>query len=224
MTQIVLADDHKIVRQGLRTILEAEHDFSILGEASDGLETVKMVEDLKPDVLVVDIMMPNLNGLEVTREISNKSNKTKVIILSMYDNESYILEALRNGALGYVLKSSESIYLCQAIREAVAGRRYLSPPLSDSAIKSYIEKTKESIVDVYETLTSRERQVFQLVAEGNTNSQIADRLYISSRTVEIHRSNMMRKLGLHKYAEIVKYAVKKGLLDSNKDPLNDEKK
>ncbi len=224
MISIVLADDHHIVRQGLRALLELEPDFSIIGEVGDGLETVHLVEHLKPDVLIVDIMMPSLNGLEITRRISQRFPKTRVVILSMYTNESYVLESLKNGAYGYVVKCSEGIHLVQAVREATGGRRYLSPPLSDEAVKAYAEKAKETSMDIYETLTTREREVIQLLAEGYKNGEIAARLFISARTVEIHRANLMRKLGLRNYADLVRYALEKEILPQKDRPLQNNKK
>lgn len=224
MIRIVLADDHHIVRQGLRALLELEPDFSIVGEAADGLEAIHQVERLKPDVLIIDLVMPGLNGLEVTRLISQRFPQTRVVILSMYTNESYVLEALRNGAFGYVPKCSEGIHLVQAVREAAAGRRYLSPPLSNEAVNAYAERTKETSVDIYETLTTREREVLHLVAEGHTNAEIAVRLFISPRTVEIHRASMMRKLGLRNYADLVRYALEKGILPQKDSPLQNSMK
>ena len=165
-TTIVLADDHHVVRQGLRTLLETEPDFGVVGETGDGLEAVDLVGQLQPNVLVVDLMMPSLNGLEVTGRVRERSPQTQIIILSMYSNEAYVLEALRNGAAGYVLKDSNSDDLIKAVREAVIGRRYLSPPLSELAIEAYSQKSKATNLDIYETLTSREREVLHLAAEG----------------------------------------------------------
>ena len=212
MTTIVLADDHQVVRNGLRVLLEAEPDFSVVGEAGDGLEAVRLVERLQPDVLVLDLMMPGLNGLEVARQVSQRSPQTRVVILSMYDNEAYVLEALRAGAAAYVPKESTSAELVRAIREAVAGRRYLSPPLSERAIEIYIQKAESAALDPYETLTAREREVLHLVAEGHTNAEIAARLFVSPRTVETHRANLMRKLGLHTQTDLIRYALRRGIL------------
>jgi two-component system response regulator NreC len=212
MTTIVLADDHHIVRQGLRTLLEAEPDFRLIGEAGDGLETAQLVERLKPDLLIIDLMMPGLNGLEVTRQVSQRSPHTRVVILSMHANEAYVLEALRNGAAGYVLKDSNVADLVQAVREVVAGRRYLSAPLSERAIEAYLQKAEAATLDPYETLTTREREVLHLVAEGHTNAEIADRLSISPRTAETHRANMMRKLDLRTQTSLIRYALRRGIL------------
>ncbi len=210
--RIILADDHTIVREGLRALLEVEVDFSVVGEAADGLEAVRLVERLGPDVLVVDLTMPGLNGLEVTRQVSRSMARTRVIVLSMHSSEGYVLKALSNGVAGYVLKESCAKDLVRAIREVVAGRRYLTPPLSKLAIEAYLEKAENSSADRYETLTTREREVLQLTAEGYTSAKIGARLFISLRTVEVHRANLMRKLSLRNQLELIRYALRRGIL------------
>jgi len=212
MTTIVLADDHHLVRQGLRALLEAEAGISVIGEAGDGLEALQLVEQLSPNILVLDLMMPGLNGLEVTRQLAKISPKTRIVVLSMYANEAYVLEALANGASAYVLKDSQSGDLLHAVREVAAGRRYLSPPLSDRAIEAYQAKAKAARLDRYETLTTREREVLQLTAEGHTNTEIASRLGISARTAETHRANLMHKLVLHTQADLIRYALRRGII------------
>jgi two-component system response regulator NreC len=212
MTTIVLADDHRIVRQGLRALLEAEADFSLVGETGDGLEAVRLAERLRPDVVVLDLMMPSINGLEATRQIRNCCPKTHVVILSMHADEAYVLEALKNGASGYVLKDSSADDLARAVRGVVAGRRYLSAPLSERAIEVYIQKAQETPLDAYEELTNREREVLHLVAAGHSNAEIAERLSISSRTVETHRANMMHKLNLNSQTDLIRYALKRGII------------
>ena len=209
---IVLADDHHVMRQGLRLVLEAQEDFCVVAEAGNGLDTLTLVERFNPGVLIVDVMMPGLNGLEVTRRVRQRASRTRVIVLSMYSNEAYVLEALRNGAAGYVLKEAHANDLVQAVREVAAGRRYLSPPLSERAIEAYLQKAQEAVLDPYETLTKREREVLQLAAEGRTNGDIAAALYISPRTVETHRAHVMRKLALHTQADMIRYALQRGLL------------
>lgn len=210
--RIVLADDHHVVRDGLRALLEAERDFEVVGEAGDGLEAVKEVEELRPDVLILDLMMPGLNGLEVVRQLARRCASTRVLVLSMHANEVYVLQALRNGASGYLPKESRGTELVQAIREVVAGRRYLSAPLSQRAIEAYVKADGDEDIDPYETLTTREREVLQLASEGNTNAGIAERLSISPRTVEVHRANLMRKVGLASQADLVLYAAWKGII------------
>lgn len=211
-TTIVLADDHHVVRKGIRALLEAEADFRLVGEASDGLETVQLVERLRPDVLVLDLMMPGLNGIEVARQVRQRSPETQVVILSMHANNDYVLEALRAGAIGYVLKEASISELVEAVHDAAAGRRFLSPVLAERAIDAYVRQTQESALDRYETLTDREREVLHLAAEGLTNAEVAERLCISRRTVETHRSNMMRKLKLENQTDLVRYALRKGVI------------
>ena len=212
ITRIALADDHQIVRQGLRALLEAESGFQVVGEAGDGLAAIHLVETLNPGVLVLDLMMPGLNGLDVMRQIKKRLPDTQIVILSMYAEEAYVLQALSNGASGYVLKDSSSADLVLAVREAAAGRRYLSPPLSARAIEAYQEKAKAANLDRYETLTSREREVLHLAAEGLTNAEIASRLGISSRTAETHRSNLIHKLDLHTQADLIRFALRRGII------------
>ena len=209
---IVLADDHEVVRLGLRALLENEPDLQIIGEASDGLQTIDIVKRLNPDVLILDLMMPGVNGIEVTWQVKKHSPLTRVIILSMYSNEAYVLETLRKGAEGYVLKDSTGSDLVKAVREVVAGRRYLSPPLSEHVIDTYMQLAKATTLDPYETLTPREREVLHMAAHGHTNVEIADRLSISPRTVEIHRANMMDKLGLRNQTGLIRYAIQRGIL------------
>lgn len=212
MPNILLADDHNIVRQGLRALLESEPHFRLVGEASDGIEAVRLAERLKPDVLITDVMMPGLNGLEVARQVSRSLPNTRIIILSMYTNDAYVIEAFKNGANGYVLKDSEASDLIQAVKEVISGNRYLSPPLSERALELYMQKLESAPSDPYELLTTREREVLQLVAEGKTSAEIANRLFISPRTAEGHRANLMRKLGLQTNADLIRFALKRGIL------------
>jgi len=215
VTTIVLADDHHVVRRGLRALLEAEPGFQVIGEAGDGLQAVQLVENLQPDILVSDLMMGGINGIEVTRQVCKCSPKTGVVILSMYGSESYVLEALRAGAKAYILKESTADELVRAVHKVASGHRYLGPPLSDQAIEAYMQKAEATKIDPYETLTSREREVLHLVAQGNTNAEIAKKLFISQRTVEVHRANMMAKLGLRTQAQLLRYAVRRGILPPN---------
>jgi len=212
MHTIMLVDDHEVVRQGLRVLLDAEPDLSVVAEATDGIAAVETAVQVKPDIVVMDVMLPGLNGIEATRQIAKRVPGSRVVVLSMYTDESYVLRALKNGAYGYVLKSASVGDLIRAIREALAGRRYLSPPLSDGAIRAYQERASAQSDDALDELTDRERQVLQLAAEGRTNRDIAQRLGISFRTVETHRTNLGRKLGLRTYTELVQFAVRRGLI------------
>jgi len=209
---IVLADDHPVVRRGMQALLEAEPDFSVVGEAGDGLETIRQVERAQPDVLVLDLMMPGLSGLEALRIVRQRSPRTRVVVLSMHSNNAFVVTALKNGATSYVLKGGEEENLVRAVREAVAGRRFLSPPITERAIDAYIEQSRAAPIDPHETLTARECEVLQLAAEGKTGGEIAARLHISQRTVENHRANVMRKLGLKNQSELVRYALRRGLI------------
>jgi DNA-binding NarL/FixJ family response regulator len=209
MIKIILADDHTIVRQGIRSLLDTHADFEVVGEASDGREAIQLTRELKPDVLVVDVMMPGLNGLEVARQVSGE---THVLMLSMHRDEVYVLEALHNGAAGYLLKDTSDKELLQAIRTVATGQRYLSPPFSEYAISSYVEKFDRVGFDLFELLTDREREIFFMVVDGRNSTTIAEELSISPRTVETHRANMMSKLGMNSQTELVKYAIKKGLI------------
>lgn len=213
-TSIVLADDHKVVRQALRALLEANPGFTVIGEASDGLEASRITESLQPDVLVVDLVMGGINGIEVTQQVTQRSPRTGVVVLSMHSNEAYVRAALRAGAKAYVLKEDTSNELISAIRKVAAGHRYLSSSLSEAAIEAY-SKNSSPEMEPYATLTTREREVFHLTARGHSNTEIGQMLFISRRTAELHRANMMRKLNFHSQAEIVRYAIKLGILPSD---------
>ncbi|KAF0174485.1 MAG: LuxR family DNA-binding response regulator [Limisphaerales bacterium] len=213
MTTIVIAEDHHVVRDGLRALLAAQKDFQLVGEAADGLEAAQLVEKLQPDVLVLDLTLPRLHGLEVARQVKKSSPKTRVLILSMHANEAYVLEALRNDAAGYLLKDSTGAELVRAVRDVVAGRRYLSGSLSELAIQAYIQrKTTDTAQDMYEALTDREREVLHLAAEGLNNPDIARKLFISPRTAETHRANVMRKLNFKTQTDLVRFAIRRGIL------------
>jgi len=209
---VVLADDHHIVRHSLRVMLETKVDFRIVGEAEDGLQALELLERLKPDVIVLDVMMPKLGGLEVARQASKRSPATRVVILSMYADEAYVIEALRAGAQAYVLKSCSPEEFVTAIKEAAVGHSYLSPPLSDLAIRAYISAAQASTLKTPEALTPREREVLHLAAEGYTTTQIAEMLSISQQTAQTHRRNMMHRLKIHNQTELVRYAIEKGIL------------
>ena len=211
LTTIVLADDHSVVRAGLRALLEAHPMFSVVGEAADGRETLSLVANLRPHVLILDLMMPGLTGLEVTRHVRQRSPETHIIILSMHRHEAYVNEALRSGAAGYVLKNADADHLVAAVREVTSGRRYLSPPLSERTTGA-AETERASPLACYEMLTFREREVLVLAAEGRRNGAIATRLVISPRTAEFHRANVMRKMGLRTQTDLVRYALRSGII------------
>jgi two-component system response regulator NreC len=212
MISIVLVDDHPVVRQGLRALLEGQPDFEVVGEAEDGEAAIELVNLKRPTVLVLDLMIKGLYGIEVIRQLSNRSTETGIVVLSMYDNEGYVVEALRAGAKSYVLKGSTSEELIHAIREVAAGHRYLGLPLSEHAISIFVQKSEAGDFDLYDTLTNREREVLHLVAQGYTNTEISARLFVSHRTVEVHRANMMRKLQLHNHTQLIQYALERKIL------------
>jgi DNA-binding NarL/FixJ family response regulator len=218
MVTIVLADDHAMVRQGLRTLLESDPQFEVVGEAADGREAIELLKRRMPTVLILDLMMPGLNGLETARKVLRLKSKTRVIVLSMYRNEPYVLEALRIGAAAYVAKESGGAELFQAIREVVAGRRYLSPIISEAAMDSYsamgtiLKKTQAGSPERYDTLTARERKVLQMVVGGATDRDMGDRLKLGSHAVEIHRVSLMRKLGLNTRRQLIRYARQRGIV------------
>jgi two-component system response regulator NreC len=217
MTNIVIVDDHAVVRQSLQKLIELESDFKVVGEAGDGLEAIHIVEQLQPDIVVIDLMLVGMNGIEVTRQVTKHSPKTAVVILSMYGNDGYVYEALRAGAKAYVLKESTSDQLVKAIREAAVGHRYLSPPLSERSIENYAKKAESSVGALHDTLTNREREVLYMAAQGLTNVEIANQLFISRRTVEVHRSSMMQKLGLSTQTDLIRYALQHGILPADPD-------
>jgi two-component system response regulator NreC len=210
MITIVLADDHNVMRQGLRSLLEAEPDFQVIGEAGNGNEAIRLVENLHPDVLVLDMVMPDMNGVEVIQQL--KHTMTSVVILSMFGTEGYVHKAMRSGAKAYVLKQATANELVHAIREVVEGRRYLSRALSERAIDAYVKETLDGNLDPFLALTSREREVLQRIASGCTSKILAKELNVSPRTIEFHRANIMRKLELHSQQELLRYCLRTGIL------------
>jgi len=214
-TRIVLADDHAILREGIRALLEDQSDMTVVGEAADGRKAIELARDLSPDIIVMDIGMPLLNGLEATRQIKHNFPQVAVLVLTMHDNEEYVSHILAAGASGYVLKRAASSELVTAIRAVAAGQSFLSPAVTKLLIEGYMGRQLAApvMVDPFETLTAREREVLQLVAEGHTNSQIAKLLNISIKTVKAHRSNLMQKLGLHDRGELIKVAIQRGIIE-----------
>jgi len=223
MITIMLVDDHPVIRRGLRAVLEVESDFQVIGEAGDGLEAVSLAQSLRPNVMLLDLMMKGINGIEVARQLSRRSVKLGIIIFSVLGSEHYVLEALRAGALGYVLKDAPSEELVTAVRKVADGDRYLCAPLQEQPFLQQLSGGDSK--DWYHLLTTREREVLQLSVQGNTCSEVAGQLGISRRTVESHRANMMRKLGLSSLAGLYHYALQNGtLLNSSEYSVNGEKR
>lgn len=209
---VLLADDHPLVRRGLRDLLDAEPGLTVVGEAEDGLQVIRLAEKLKPNILVVDLMMPNLNGLEVLRQVGHRCPKTRMIVLSMQSAAPYVIEAFRAGAIAYVLKDTAPQELIIAIQHSLLDIKYLSPKLPQRLGDVLMSTSRKDDQDPYGRLTEREREVFQMASEGKTASEIAKLLSISPRTAELHRSRMMDKLGLRNQTELVHYAVRRGIL------------
>ena len=215
VVRVLLAEDHHLVRQGLRALLEREPGLEVVGEAADGLDALHLIQDLQPDVVVLDITMPGLNGLEVLRRVSQRLPAVRVLMLSVHEGEEYVLRALQAGASGYLLKRSLGAELLLAIRAAQHGEVFLSPAISRTVITRFLQGAPpEESKTSYDRLTPREREVFQLIAEGHTNQAIAHRLGISVRTIETHRANLMDKLEIHDVAGLTRLAVHTGLVEA----------
>ncbi len=212
VTNVCLADDCEVVRYGLRSLLERESGFRVVGESTNGLDTIRLVEVLKPDILLVDLMANGMNGIQVTRWVSKHSPATKVIVFSIYENETYVREALSAGAKAYITKRSVLEELPYAMHQVLAGHHYLSANLSELAIDRYLRKTEPSVADPYDALTNREREVLHLMSRGYTTTKIAKVLYISQRTAQAHRFKVMRKLGLRTHTDVIYHAIQHGIL------------
>ena len=211
--RIVLADDHTIIRSGLRLLLEQQPDFKVVAEASDGREAVQLVAKHHPDVVILDIGMPQLNGIEATRQIVAQEPHPNVVILSMHADESYVLRALKAGARAYILKNAAEADLIRAVQAVSEGKSFFSPVISKMLLEDYVRQVREKEVeDSYDLLTPREREILQLIAEGKTNKEIATILGLSPHTVETHRGNILEKLSLHSVPELILYAVRKGII------------
>ncbi len=209
--RILIADDHKIIREGLSYLINRQADFDVAGEAENGRSAIQMVHDLLPDVIIMDITMPDLNGIEATRQILTKHPNIKVLALSMHSDRRSIVEMFKAGASGYLLKDCAFEEITQAINAVVANRKYLSPKLSELVINDYILSSEKAKFSAYSILTARELEVLQLLAEGKTTKQIAFHLKISGKTVDTHRQQLMDKLGIHSIAELTKYALRERL-------------
>jgi len=213
--RIMLADDHTVIRRGLRALLERQSGFAVVAEAADGREAVETAAVVQPDVAVIDIGMPNINGIEAARRITEKRPETAVVILSMHADESYVLRALKSGARGYLLKDSPEEDLIDAIRAVHAGKAFFSPEISKMLAEDYMRQMRQrGVEDSYELLTPREREVLQMLGEGKSNKEVATQLNLSLHTVETHRGNVLEKLNLHSTAEMILYAVRKGIVTS----------
>jgi DNA-binding NarL/FixJ family response regulator len=211
--KVLLVDDHAILREGVHALLAREPDILVVGEAADGQEALEQVTRLKPDVVIMDIVMPRMNGLEATRLITERHPESRVLILSMYDDHEYVVQIIQAGASGYVLKRVVTEDLVRAIREVYAGESFLYPPIAATLIGDYLRVTKGERGDgPGEPLTAREREVLKLIADGHTNQAIAEQLGLSRKTVDSHRANAMRKLDLHDVTEVVKYALRTGMI------------
>ncbi len=211
--RIMLADDHTVIRKGLRALLERQDGFLVVAEAADGREAVEIAASLCPDVAVMDIGMPNLNGIEAARRITEKRPETAVVILSMHADESYVLRALKSGARGYLLKDSPEEDLINAIRAVHQGKAFFSPEISKMLAEDYMRRMRQrGVDDSYELLTPREREILQMLGEGKSNKDVATKLNLSLHTVETHRGNILEKLNLHGMAEMILYAVRKGIV------------
>jgi DNA-binding NarL/FixJ family response regulator len=209
---VLLADDHPIVRKGMRNLLEAEPGFSVIGEAEDGVQAVQLAEKLRPNIMIVDMMMPRLNGLEVLRQLFKRLPDTRFIVLSMQSADPYVMQALKVGAAGYILKDTGPNELVQAIHQVLNGYRYLSPQLNERLIHHFIQKVDSGIPDPLTLLTDREREVLQMTVEGLTSFEIGEKLSLSPRTVESHRQSLMKKLDIKNQLDLVRFALKHGIV------------
>ncbi|HBE45487.1 MAG TPA: DNA-binding response regulator [Deltaproteobacteria bacterium] len=209
--KIILADDHKIIREGLKALLEKQQGIEVIAEAQDGISTVRLTKKLSPDLVIMDIGMPDMNGIDATRMIISETKNVKVIALSMHSDRRFVLEMLKAGASGYLLKDSAFEELTLAINTVMAGQPYLSPKITDVVIREYIHAPQKDEKSVFTTLTAREREVLQLIAEGKSTKQIASSLNVSVKTIETHRQQIMEKLNIHSIAELTKYAIREGI-------------
>lgn len=209
--RLILADDHPVVREGVRALLESDPEFEVAGQAAEGAELLDLVERLQPDVVILDLMMPGMGGLEVTRHLARRPCGPAVLILSMHESEAYVIEAMRSGAAGYALKQAPAGELARGVRTVAGGARYLSPPLSDRVLDAYLKRADPE-QEPEDALTVREREVLRLAAEGRSNADVAKVLLISRRTVETHRARAMKKLGLRNHVDLVRYAIQRGLV------------
>lgn len=211
--RVIVADDHTMIRSGLKSLIDRAADLEVIAEAQDGMQAVQQAQELHPDVVVLDIAMPNLNGIEAARQITSRQERVGIVILSMHSDEGYVLKALKAGARGYILKDSSENDVISAVRAVSAGKAYFSPEISRMMADDYLRQMQQrGVEDSYELLTTRERQILQMLAEGKSNKEVASALDLSLHTVETHRSNILQKLNLHSIPELILYAVRKGIV------------
>jgi two-component system response regulator NreC len=211
--RILIADDHAVLREGLRQLLSLQKDFEVVGEAKDGIEALEQARKLKPDILLLDIAMPRMGGLDVLKLVREAAPETRVIVLSMFEKDAFAQEALRNGAMGYVLKGAPSFEILEAIRDAHAGRYFLSHSIQSTVINGYLSGPQKPATSAYDQLTEREKQVFSLLVQGSSNAKIAEILCVSGKTVEKHRANIVQKLDTASLVEMVRFAIRHGIID-----------
>jgi two-component system, NarL family, response regulator NreC len=211
--RVLIADDHPLIRSGLRALLEREGEFQVVGEASDGYEAIELATHLKPDVAMLDVGMPRLNGIDAAQHISERMAAVRIILVSMHSDEGYVLRALKSGARGYLLKASPEADVLTAVRAVAAGNAYFSPKITKLLVEEYVnEVRRRGVEDSYDLLSIREKEILQLLVAGKTNREISDMLHISVSTVETHRTNVFQKLAVHNLPELILYAVRKGLV------------
>ncbi len=216
MKKIVIAEDHTILREGLKALLSQHPELEIVGEARDGLEAVRVISDLKPDLALMDLSMPKMNGIDAIREVRRCCPATKILVLTVHKNEEYVIASLKAGANGYLLKESTHQELLQAVTHVLDGRPYLSPGISDTIITGYLASRRGEVTSPLDMLSQREKEVLKLVAEGYKNKEIAEYLFISIKTVEKHRDNIMKKLDLHSSSALTTFAIEHGIVESDK--------
>jgi DNA-binding NarL/FixJ family response regulator len=210
--KVLVVDDHEVVRQGIKMVLETDPELEVVGEAASGEDAIDRVRELRPNVVVMDIGMPGLSGFEATRRIRQSNPDVQVLALTVHDSEAYVFQMLQAGATGYIVKRAPAVEVIQAVKRAYRGEAVLHPSVAKLLIRDYLSRVEKGEETSYDTLSDREREILKLIAEGKTNREMADLLYLSVKTVQAHRANLMRKLGMHDRTELVKYAIRKGII------------
>jgi DNA-binding NarL/FixJ family response regulator len=210
--KVLVVDDHEVVRQGIKMVLETDPELEVVGEAASGEDAIERVRDLHPNVVVMDIGMPGLSGFEATRRIRQSNPDVQVLALTVHDSEAYVFQMLQAGATGYIVKRAPAVEVIQAVKRAYRGEAVLHPSVAKLLIRDYLSRVEKGEEASYDTLSDREREILKLIAEGKTNREMADLLFLSVKTVQAHRANLMRKLGMHDRTELVKYAIRKGII------------